>query len=223
VHGRLDRESFLRIGRVIASDIRSLLALVDRELYSFERVLDFGSGSGRVLRNFLPAPPSCHLYGTDIDEELVRWCERAMPEVRWSLNRPIPPGPFDDRQFDLVYAISVFTHLNEEHQKAWLGELHRITRPGAFLILTVHGEPVIQQLSRPERERLVHNGGFLFETGATGRLKLDGLPDFYQTAYHTREYIDREWTRHFEVVHYVERAINDHQDAVLLRRRPSSP
>jgi hypothetical protein len=45
------------------------------------------------------------------------------------------------------------------------------------------------------------------------------LPDFYQTAFHTHEYIRREWSRHFEVVAIHAKGVGNHQDAVLVRKR----
>lgn len=217
VHGGLDPEGFLRNGRTITRNIRELLASVGRDLGSFEAALDFGCGSGRILRNLIAAPDSLSLHGTDIDPELVEWCRDNLPGVDWSTNSPLPPTGYEDRSFDLIWAISVFTHLDEDYQDAWLDELARIARPGAILILSIHGEHVYRTLAPSEQERLREHG-FLFLQGATGRLKLDGLPDFYQSAYHTREYIERAWTGNFEVLRYAERAINDHQDAVVLRR-----
>jgi ubiquinone/menaquinone biosynthesis C-methylase UbiE len=217
VHGRLDKESFLRIGEVLAQNIRDLCATVDRDIYSFEHVLDFGCGSGRVLRNFKEAPASCHLYGTDIDSELISWCGKHLPHVQWSTNNYQPPLHFADSTFDLIYAISVFTHLDEELQHSWLRELRRIAKPGAIIILTVHGEHCINELAAAYQSQ-VHSNGFMFLTGATGWLKLDKLPDFYQTAYHTQEYINSKWSAYFDVVRYVKRGINSHQDAVVLRK-----
>jgi hypothetical protein len=60
--------------------------------------------------------------------------------------------------------------------------------------------------------------GFIFISGAKGRLKLDGFPDFYQTACHTKEYVKKQWSEYFEVLDYVERGINNHQDAVVLKK-----
>ena len=74
VHGGLDKNSFLALGHILASDIKELCRLSGRDLYDFDHVLDFGCGSGRVIRNFQDAPFSCRLYGTDIDKELVTWC-----------------------------------------------------------------------------------------------------------------------------------------------------
>jgi ubiquinone/menaquinone biosynthesis C-methylase UbiE len=217
VHGRLDVESYFNVGKILAQNIRDLCAIVNRDIYSFQNVFDFGCGSGRVMHYFQDAPSSCRLYGTDIDLELVSWCEKHLPRIRWSTNGYQPPMPFTDDTFDLIYAISVFTHLDEEFQKAWLRELHRIAKPGATIILTVHGEYCIKSLSSSLQNR-IRSHGFLFTTGATGNLKLDKLPDFYQTAYHTQEYIYREWSNYFKVVRYIERGINNHQDAVLLRK-----
>jgi ubiquinone/menaquinone biosynthesis C-methylase UbiE len=179
--------------------------------------LDFGSGCGRVIHNYQDAPASCQLYGTDIDSELVGWCKKYLPRFRWSTNGYLPPLSFANNTFDLIYAISVFTHLDEEYQYAWLRELQRIAKPGATLILSVHGEYCISKLASSYQSR-IHSYGFLFVSGPTGRVKLDKLPDFYQSAYHTQEYIRREWSAYFDVVHYLERGINNHQDAVLLRK-----
>ena len=119
--------------------------------------------------------------------------------------------------FDLVYGVSVFTHLDEKHQNDWLQELKRVTRPGSVLLLTVHGDLTTSGLSEEEiavtRER-----GIFFKTFQTGRYKLDGLPDFYQTTFHTKEYVERVWSQFFEVVAYLPRGMNGHQDVVLLQR-----
>ena len=56
VHGSLDKESYLKAGEALARNIRDLCAIAGRDVYSFERILDFGCGCGRVLRNFQDAP-----------------------------------------------------------------------------------------------------------------------------------------------------------------------
>ena len=114
----------------------------------------------------------------------------------------------------------MFTHLDEKYQHAWLGELQRITRPGAILIRTVHGEPIIsRELLASALRRELDEKGFRYVTGTTGKLNLNGLPDFYQTAYHKNEYIRRVRGRYFEVIRHVPEVVNCNQDAVVLRRR----
>src|SRR6266545_70131 len=61
---------------------------------------------------------------------------------------------------------------------------------------------------------------------AAGRLRLllppirgpPGLPDFYQLSFHTREYIEREWPKDFDLALYHPRGINSHQDVSILRK-----
>lgn len=218
VHGSLDPKSFLDIGKTLTKDIKDLCAFTGRDIFSFENILDFGCGSGRVLRNLHDAPSSCKLHGTDIDHELTDWCKNNLPNVKMNTNGYNPPLPYEDNTFDLIYCISVFTHLDEDYQNAWLAELKRIAKPGSTLILTVHGQPCINELA-PSYQKEVKEKGILFVKNATGKLKLDKLPDFYQSTFHTKEYVSRVWSEYFEIIHHKEQGINNHQDAVILKKR----
>jgi ubiquinone/menaquinone biosynthesis C-methylase UbiE len=218
VHGGLDRDSFLEIGRNLSRDIRNLCALIGRDIYSFDHILDFGCGSGRVLRNLQDAPKTCTFYGTDIDPALTVWCKNNLKDVRVNTNGYNPPLPYPDNTFDLIYSISVFTHLDEEYQHAWLEELQRVAKPGSYLILSIHGQPCINYLVSSYQKK-VNEKGILFVKSATGKLKIDKLPDFYQCTYHTPDYIKRVWSNYFDIIHHVERGINNHQDAVILQKR----
>ena len=57
VHGSLDKESFIQVGKTLSQNIQDLCKIAGRDIYSFEQVLDFGCGSGRVIRNFYSSPP----------------------------------------------------------------------------------------------------------------------------------------------------------------------
>jgi hypothetical protein len=56
--------------------------------------------------------------------------------------------------------------------------------------------------------------GFLYRASGTTA----GLPDFYQGAYHTHEYIHREWVKYFDVLGIAVRALDNWQDIVFIRR-----
>lgn len=217
VHGRLKMDGYLEVGEKCAADIKKLVGSTGKDLYNFSHILDFGCGNGRVIRFFRDKPESCHLYGTDIDSESINWCRKHLPFAEWGVNNYMPPMVYADNSFDCIYAISVFTHIDEQMQFAWLKELHRIASPGAVLVLTVHGASTFSVLSAEAREQLERTG-FHFHVGQTGFFKHDGLPDFYQTTYHTRRYINEQWSKFFELINYVEKGINDHQDVVILRK-----
>ena len=65
-----------------------------------------------------------------------------------------------------------------------------------------------------KEEKLIARG---FHHG--GGKGAEGLPDFYQTSYHTREYIEREWSKYISVEAFIEKGVNKDQNLVLCRRR----
>lgn len=216
VHGELDVPSYLGVGQNCARDIRASLKLVGRDLYSFNHVLDFGCGSGRVLRCFHDRPASCHLYGTDIDKQAIAWCRKHLRFAQWDTNDALPPTRYADNTFDCVYAVSVFTHLDEKMQFAWLGELKRVSKPGAILVLSVHGATALSQWSEAEQATVAEKG-FLYKVVRTGLFTPHRLPAFYQATQHSREYIEAHWSRLFNIVGYVEAGLGGYQDAVILQ------
>jgi SAM-dependent methyltransferase len=220
VHGDLDKEGYIKVGQVAAQNIKDLLNLVGRQFNSFNSILDFGCGSGRVLRFLYNENDPCHLYGTDIDKKAISWCKKHLRFAQWDTNGSLPPTRYADDTFDLIYGISVFTHLDEEMQFIWLNELNRILKPDGVLILTLHGDGLAFQ-GMEEEQALLSRKGFIFKVRQTGRFKFDGLPDFYQYSHHSKQYIEKEWSRFFEVIRYEERALNSHQDAVILCKSPS--
>ena len=107
-------------------------------------MLDWGCGCGRVLRHYAPLFDSVAFTGTDIDEAMIEWDRANITGVRFELNGAHPPLPCGDEAFDLVYGASVFTHLDEELQAEWLGELQRVTKPGGLVLLSTHGVSVYE-------------------------------------------------------------------------------
>ena len=109
--------------------------------WSFEdkRVLDFGCGAGRTLRHFLAEAEEAEVWGVDIDTASVAWLGRELcPPLHVQQAPASPPLGLEHGSFDLVWALSVFTHLTDS-SLAWLLELHGLLRPGGLLIATYMG------------------------------------------------------------------------------------
>lgn len=220
VHGDVSQKTFLNVGRRIAKDIRTCVERVGGDWTSFDDVLDFGCGSARVIRYFLADNTKTNFTGIDINQELIDWCNAQIHGVSWKVVPTHPPSEFGDNSFDLIYGISVFTHLDRELQTLWLKELARIIRPGGIILLTVLGSAYVNHinLQDPGRKEL-RDQGFLYLSGVTGKWKLDGLPDFYQSAIQTVDQVQQDWSEHFEILGHIEGGINKLQDAVLLKSR----
>ena len=149
VAGTADRDWFLEGGRRAEESIRAALARHGAAVEELGALLDFGCGCGRVTRRW------CRLdgvHGSDMNEEAVAWCRANLPFGRFETNGLAPPLAFAGDSFDLVYALSVFTHLTVDLQQVWLRELRRVLRPGGLLLLTTHGRAYLDGLSPEERE-----------------------------------------------------------------------
>jgi glycosyltransferase involved in cell wall biosynthesis len=116
--------------------------------WSFEgkTVLDFGCGAGRTLRHFLGETAVARVLGCDIHDESVAWLgQHLSPPLEVFRSPEVPPLPLSDGSVDLIWAISVFTHLTD-HAGAWLLELHRVLRTDGLLIATFHGCGAIRSI-----------------------------------------------------------------------------
>lgn len=132
--GAADSRAFLDLGRRAAAEFMAL-ARAHGRAFDDADVLEFGSGCGRVARHVLTGS-AARLTGTDLDPRLADWCRRNLPG-RWLRNGPRPPLDLPAASQDVVYALSVFTHLYDEGARDWLAELARVTRPGGLALLTV--------------------------------------------------------------------------------------
>jgi SAM-dependent methyltransferase len=145
-----DAGYFLVRGRAQAEFIRGLVARNGAPVEEMQAVLDFGCGCGRLARWWADARDP-EIHGCDYNGKLVAWCASNLPFMRAAVNGLEPPLSYEPDRFDLVYALSVFTHLSEELQDRWLGELRRVLRPGGLLFFTVSGDVFAAKLSAEDR------------------------------------------------------------------------
>lgn len=227
---------FLRDGGRAAAELEGLLEELGRPLSSFESVCDFGAGTGRVLLQLERSP--ARLSARDVDSAAMAWLRTNHPHVDAVGIGAAPPVATPDGAFDLIYALSVFTHLNEDSQHAWLRELRRLLRPDGIAVLTVHG-PTLYDAHRTGRRGGLHpegiealgrrstlrDEGFVFqayERSPWNRWKLRGTEPDYGLAFHSPGYIRRAWAETFEVLDVLPARLNWRQDAVVLGRRADS-
>ena len=115
------------------------------------KVLDWGCGPARVVRH-LPALLSSdqEIHATDFNAKTIDWCRRNIEKIHFHLNSQAPPTNLPKGFFDLIYGISVLTHLSVELQMKWLEELHRLLAEKGIVILTTQGEAFRRKLDRQE-------------------------------------------------------------------------
>jgi glycosyltransferase involved in cell wall biosynthesis/ubiquinone/menaquinone biosynthesis C-methylase UbiE len=103
------------------------------------RLLDFGSGWGRIARTFMAEVDPANIVGLEPNKWLFQTASSLNPYVTF-INSPVaPPTDLEPTSFDYVVSWSVFSHLPERLARQWLEEFARLCRPGAKLFLTTWG------------------------------------------------------------------------------------
>ena len=194
----------------------------ERDYVDCQAILDWGCGCARVARFVTGFAPG-KVTGIDIDPDNIQWCQENIPQAEFVPIDLHPPTPFASESFDLVYGISVFTHLSETDQDRWLTELQRITKPGAAVLMSIQGEIAFLRADGDFQRFLALQKTGLHIYGRCPDLD-DILPEmkesaYYKNVFHSRRYIYEHWRRYFEIVDVIDAAFAGYQDLVVMRRR----
>jgi SAM-dependent methyltransferase len=208
---------FMRAGRNCYRPIKAAIARYNQRPEPL-RVLDFGSGAGRVLQYF--ARENLQLYACDVDATAIQYLQKSFPAVSSRVSHYEPPLPYENGLFDIVYSVSVWTHLAPHLQLPWLLEMDRILMPGGLGLLTTIGPFGYRRGSHLSAvtfslEELMRNGFCYSEYKAKDR----SAGPSYGAAYHTAAYVMKEWGKYVDVLEVQEGVVDDLNDLVVLRKR----
>jgi SAM-dependent methyltransferase len=194
-----------------------LESLFGRGFAGFPRVLDWGCGCGRVIR-YMDRVSGVSATGADVDPDNIAWCRANLPHASYAHLPLHPPTSFAPASFDLIYGISVFTHLREKVQFAWLEELQRIAAPGAVLLMTVHGETALQYCRAPRSllECLSRDGFVVTSENPQINDVIDDRTYYVNTA-HDPGYLRAKWGRYFNVLRIIPGFLGT-QDVVVMQK-----
>ena len=197
-------------GRLAAESIREALGRQGAVIANGRRLLDLGCGCGRVIRRW--ADTGARLSGTDYNARLVEWYRRNLPFATFETNDLTPPLGYDDDTFDVIYALSVLTHLPETLQLQWMDELDRVLRPSGFLIVTTHGEQYLPELDDDERQQFESGRLVVRHPGEVGSNRCG--------AYAPEQFVRTTLTRGLTVAEFVPNGAtgNPYQDLVVFQK-----
>lgn len=100
-------------------------------------ILEFASGYGRVTRFFPKVLPNAEVVACDIHPEAIKFLRGIGLEA--VLSSSIPEELDTGRKYDVVFALSFFTHMPRSTWARWLRSLANQLAPGGILIFTAHG------------------------------------------------------------------------------------
>lgn len=211
--GRNPVREYLSDGWRTLSELLVLMDAVGKPLTTADSVLEFAAGFGRFTRHLVRAIPG-RVTVSDIHPGSVEFLrEQLGVNGFYSTHDPATleiPG-----RYDLVFVLSMFTHLPPAMWAPWLRKLHGAVRPGGNLVFTVHNESLAAHFSKEYGP-----DGTLFVPTSESR-ELQG--EQYGTTFATRAWVEAEVERALgvRVSHFREAAFWHGQAAVVVpgRRR----
>jgi cyclopropane fatty-acyl-phospholipid synthase-like methyltransferase len=219
VDGQYGTVHFLKVSIVSWKTIIKSLRRVGININDFKNILDFGCGVARTLISANSQIKKTNFFGTDVDREAIEWCKKNIKNVSFQSNDELPPLNYTDNKFDFIYSISVFSHLNEDYQFKWIKEIARILKPGGIFLISIHGNTCWKRAPEKIKSKCssdIVKYGFAFEDSAhpVGLNK-----SWYKTAFHTKNYIQKNYSKYFEILAHLEAGLGNYQDIVILKRK----
>lgn len=177
------------------------------------KILDWGCGPGRIIRH-LPdlIDNNCTYYGTDYNKKSINWCNNNLSGISFNLNFLDAKLPYKNNFFDVIYGISIFTHLSEKMHKDWVLELSRILKPGGLLFITTQGDAFKVKLTKNELKKYKNH-----ELIVRGKVK-EGHRTF--STFHPKKYTETLFKK-FHILEHIERKIQKSfipQDVWILKK-----
>jgi len=141
------------------------------------RVLDVGSGMGRLPIGIIRVVGEIDYTGIDIDKISVNWCKRfieryhptfkfrhlSLYNERYNKKGTRMDAGFHldiaDSAIDIIYLFSVFSHTTEEDMRIYLKEFARVLDKNGFLFFTTFVEENVPDIDfNPENYRVNCSG-----------------------------------------------------------------
>ncbi|CAN7507566.1 class I SAM-dependent methyltransferase [Acidovorax delafieldii] len=129
---------YLADGWRTLSELMLLLEAVDQPLLRTPRVLEFASGHGRFTRHLVKALGPSRVVVSDVVPNAVEF-SRSTFGVDGFLSTSVPESVQWPARYDLVFVLSLFSHLPSATWSRWLKVLYEAVAPGGLLVFSTHG------------------------------------------------------------------------------------
>ena len=133
-----DVDHYVRGANRFIDIIERSCAEAGRDPASLRDVLEVGCGYGRIVRELRKRLPQAQVHVSDVIDAAARFTAaefgaHKMPTLEHA-------APEFDGRFDLVYLLSVYTHMRREMIAANLRRVAAVLKPGGVVVMTVHGQ-----------------------------------------------------------------------------------
>lgn len=138
-------------------------------------LLEFASGYGCVSRHLTRLTDRIDLTSCDIHPEAISFLNQEIGMKQTILSAHKPEDFSCDNKFDVVFALSFFSHMPRRTWGKWLDALFDKVKPGGYLLFTTQGMESAKHLGSPA----IPSDGFWFS--ATSEQKDLDTSEYGQT------------------------------------------
>lgn len=129
---------YLADGWRTLSELMLLLEAVERPLLRTGSFMEFASGHGRFTRHLVKALGAGRVAVADVVADAMEFSGPAFGVT--ALQSTTVPEQFTwPRRYDVVFVLSLFSHLPRATWGRWLKRLHEGVAPGGVLVFSTHG------------------------------------------------------------------------------------
>jgi SAM-dependent methyltransferase len=195
-----------------AAQVEGVLEEAGFPLSDARAFLEFAAGYGRLTRHFVQRLSPSTITVSDIDTRGVDFLRKHLG-VKGFYSMSTPEALKHRGEYDMIVAVSLFSHLPHNAWGPWLDRLGRLLTPAGVLLFTT------MNYDDADPDYFEHQAdGFLYGQQNETRGRLD--TNQYGAAFVSKEYVERVVAEHFDgrLVRFVHRALLMAQDAYVVQR-----
>lgn len=198
-----------------AQSAQLFISLINKYLAKKEniKVLEFASGYGRVSRHLTKLNNITELCCSDIHPEAMQFIADNLGVKTYpSVDAPEDFNP--DEKFDVVFALSFFSHMPASSWGKWLQSLFKCLAEDGLLIFTAHGLSSAELMQIPVKD-IKENGFYFRPDSEQGDLDIAK----YGTTVSLSDYVLKEIAKlpHGRLLLYEEGFWWKHQDLYIIK------
>ena len=203
---------YLADGWRTLSELMLLLEAVDRPLLKTHHFLEFASGHGRFTRHLVKALGAERVTVSDVVVDAVDF-SRSTFNVHGFLSSTTPESLVWDKTYDVVFVLSLFSHLPQRTWTRWLNCLYAGVAPGGVLVFSTHGAEASQ------RQNVTLDADGFFFAPSSESLAIDAQE--YGTAFTSESFVASRIAENMGTDKLIYKAPThfwNHQDAYVVHR-----
>ncbi len=204
--------SYFQDGANSGKKLSKILEELKIERTSKTALLEFASGYGMVTRHLLKELSPIRIVSCDIHQQAIDFLHSTLG-VETILSKSVPEEIKWQDSYDVVFALSFFSHMPDHSFGRWLKTLFDALKPNGYLIFTTHGisSTKLKNLTIPAEK------GFLFVPMSEQK---DLNENEYGSSYVTSKYVKQQVKHylHADILSLTEAAWWNHQDLYIIRK-----